>query len=203
MDWSGLNIVWLDYTSSITHLVLEDAAYLGEVLVPGSVLCVSLQANPPSENRLAALAEQVGIERVPGGVSDQDLDKWGWASAIRRILIDRLQEVTAKKAGNAEFRQIIHTNYQDSSKMLTWAGILVDDSVRERVAEMPLSRCEQYRDGEEALNVSVPSLSPREILRLEELMSTSQTPLVPGVEQSACSDYVRLHRWYPPVPSPI
>ncbi len=203
LDWTPYSIVWLDYTSKLNHDVLADAAFLAQNLRAGSALAISVQANAAQQEPLEELVDFVGEERIPPGTDNTSLDAWGLADVQRRILLGQLQRHVAGRDDGAQFSQIMYTNYADRSKMMTWVGVLVDDSVRPAFESAAFNRLEQYRPGKRALRLAVPGLSAREVLRLDDLMSAGQRPRLPGVQASDCDSYVDFHRWYPPVPSPL
>lgn len=209
LDWSMPNIVWLDYTSDLDHSVLQDLVVLGERLVPGSAVCITLKckAGPDEDehgvSRLDRFINKVGDELRPPGVTTESLSGWGLADVQRTALMTKLQSVVASRSDNASFEQIMYVQYQDSTRMMAVVGILVNDEIRAGFDSAPFDRLDQYRADGEPLRIEVPSLSAREILTLDDLMSAGRPPVVPGVEANECDAYIQFHRWYPAVPSPV
>jgi hypothetical protein len=200
LDWRGLSIVWLDYTSSLTHEVIRDVEHMARVLIPGSVLAVTVNAHPDMDiaKRRTNLEKAIGSANVPVGVSDNKLGQWGLAEVQQGVLHDHIDQVMSLRLDSASWRQILNVQYQDSARMQMIAGIVsapVADRVIDdcRFHEMP-----EYRSGKDALNVFVPLLTKRERAWFERRMPLAPgdpLPSRPGIKASDVEAFVSVYRW--------
>ena len=87
--------------------------------------------------------------------------------------------------------------------MLFWAALLDDGSREIASAYETMGRLEQFRDGPDPLEITVPVLSTREVTRLNELMSKGKDPRLNGLTAEECDAYAGLQRWYPALPLPF
>lgn len=204
LDLNIPTIAWLDYTSKLDAGVLRDLRMLTEQLPAGSVIAATVNCKPDREDeRLDALIRVLGSDVVPGDVSEGDLNRNGLPRIQRRILSEQLQAVARARTPPGELMQFMYLRYADGSPMLFWAGVLIDDTVRELVEALPFRRLEQFRGGDDPLEVAVPPLSTREVIDLNSQIRAGQVPSVQGVTAQDCAAYAQFHRWYPAVPLPF
>lgn len=202
IDLSKPTIAWLDYTARLDSSVLQDLRLLAEKVPVGSVVAATFNCHPDREDqRLEALERAVG--EVPGDVREDDLDRDGLPRVQRRILVEQLEGTAQKRGDNASIRQFLFLRYKDRAPMAFWAGLVGDDSEAITTTMKTLGRYEQFRDGDDFLDVSVPQLSTREVIALNKSISEGNPPSLRGVPEDQCEAYGRLHRWYPPVPLPL
>jgi hypothetical protein len=197
-------IVWMDYCSKLRHDVLQDALLLGEQLQPGSMLIMTVNASAgPPDERLAKLESRVGRNRVPIDVaSDQDLDGWATAEVQRRILLAELGSGLGRRGVRLE--QVLNVQYTDTQRMQTLAGVVVDAAHDGKFAAADFRSLDYVRTGDEALRISVPVLTAREVLDLESKLKNGKTaPTFPWLKRGEAESFAELHRWYPPVPAPM
>ena len=102
----------------------------------------------------------------------------------------------------ARFEQLFNFRYADSTRMLTWGGVIVADSDRQAFSDARFDDLEFVKTGADACLLAPPALTLREMLRLND-----QLPLPPGatgplswLSKDDVEAYSWLHRWYPPVP---
>lgn len=199
VDLSLPTVAWLDYTAKLDAGVLRDLKLLADTLPVGSVIAATFNCHPDREDqRLEALERKL---EVPGDVREEDLDRNGLPRVQRRILLEQLQAVAGQR--DAAIEPFMFLRYTDRTPMAFWAGLLVDESIAGGPVLDALRRHEQFRAGEDFLDISVPHLSTREVIALNKDIREGATPSVRGVTQSECAAYGRLHRWYPPVPLPF
>ncbi len=204
IDLSVPTVAWLDYTSKLDSGVLRDLRLLARALPPGSVVAVTINCRPDREDeRLDALIRALGSDVVPGDVSEDDLGLDGLPSVQRRILVEQLGAAVAARTPPARLEQFMLLRYADRAPMLFWAALIVDETVEERVRALPFERLEQFRNGVEVLEISVPWLSTREVIALNRQIRAGAILSVKGLRQKECEAYARLHRWYPTVPPPF
>jgi len=199
VDLERPTVAWLDYTSKLD---LRDLKLLVERLPAGSVVAATFNCRPDHEDKRLEALEGLGIE-VPGDVGEDDLGRDGLPRVLRRILVEQLGATAQGRGKGAAVRQFMFLRYEDGAPMMFWAALLVDETIDFSGALEQLERCEQFRSGEDFLDVSVPFLSTREVLELNKAIRDGSAPSLRGVEREDCEAYGRLHRWYPPVPLPF
>jgi Putative O-methyltransferase len=200
LDWSGLNIVWLDYEQPLNDEVLSDVSYLARELSPGSVLIVTVNARTPRiGERVATLERNVGANRVPLGKDEDALAKWGFAEVQRDILYDAIRRECRNRADKASFEQLFDFQYADSVFMQTYGGILSSPSLEKTVASLSLSQLEFVRSrGDDPVRIELPILTRREVIELNRQLprQPSDALQLEGVRAEDLARYERFYRWY-------
>jgi hypothetical protein len=198
-------IVWLDYCGAVEKDILSDVLLLGEMLLAGSMLLVSVNADTPQDGtRLDKLEQRVTRERIPLDITaDSQLDGWQYAAVQRRVLFGEVRAGLAKRQDGRRFEQLVHINYRDTRRMQTWGGVFVDTAVETKFESAGFRELPQVSTGDRAFLVKVPVLTAREVLALEQQMGNGEEPALPWMKDEELESFGRLHRWYPPVPAPM
>ncbi len=206
LDWTERSIVWLDYDRSLETGHLADIETVVSQAVSGSVLVITLNANPGAlRGRLDTLVARLGREVVPLDATDATLGGWGMASIYRRIVNDRIASTLMARNGglraNAHVRydQLFYFDYQDGQQMVTVGGILYDVGQAAQVAGSDFDASPVVRRIDEAFHLIVPRLTQKEVRHLNE-----QLPLPEGVALQAAGldpdeldGYARIYRYVP------
>lgn len=200
LDWRGLSIVWLDYTSALTREVIKDVEGMARVLIPGSVLAVTVNSHPDGviSKRRETLEKLVGPENVPVGVTDSKLGDWGLADVQRDVLSDRIEQVMAHRSDAASWRQVLNIHYKDSAKMQLLAGIVGAPAVDRSINDCHFDEMPEFRDGPDALKVFVPLLTKREQAWFERRMPLAPgdpLPSRPGIKEADVASFISVYRW--------
>lgn len=199
-------IVWMDYCDPLQGEVLRDVLLLAENMQAGSMLTVSVNADlPEAGQRLSTFEGRVTSDRVPLSVSkESDLDSWKWADAQRRVLTGEVRRGLAGRRDSTRQEQILNIEYRDTNRMQTWGIVFVDPSHEDKFRECAFRDLEQFRPGLDPLRISVPVLTAREVLKLEEgLREGDPPPILPWLTTRESESFADLHRWYPRVPAPM
>lgn len=197
-------IVWMDYCVAVRDDVLRDVLLLGQQLLPGSMLIISVNASVADDGkRIATLENRVTKARVPMGVdAEHHLDGWRTADVQRRVLAAELRQAMAGRA--VRFEQLLNVQYRDTQRMQAWGGVFVDAGTESRFQAADFRSLPQVRTGAEALGINVPVLTAREVLSLEtQLRVGAPAPTLPWLKPAESDSFAELHRWYPPVPAPM
>ena len=197
-------IVWMDYCVAVRADVLRDVLLLGQQLLPGSMLLISVNATVAENGqRLATLEQRITKGRIPMGIdAEHHLDGWRTADVQRRVLAAELRQGMAGRA--VRFEPLINVQYRDTQRMQTWGGVVVDAGTDDLFRRADFGSLSQVRTASQALTISVPVLTAREVLRLEEqLVSGQPAPTLPWLKPAESESFAELHRWYPPVPAPM
>lgn len=207
LDKATLRVVWLDYVQRLNAEVLQDAAAGAARLAPGSLLLLSVNAVPakPASSRRTQLVEDVGEERIPNGVDDAALAKWGLAGVQRRILLAAIEGALKARGDGAVFEQIFNFRYADGAQMLTVGGVLVTAGVRQAFEAAKFEQVEHVSRDASPVLISAPALTAKEAIHLNRQLplADGETLDCPGLESDDKDGYERFYRWYPPIPAPI
>ena len=204
LDWQGRNIVWLDYTDSLSPSILDDLAYLAAELQSGSVLIATVNANHGhQEGRLGALRKRLP-ELVPSDYGkDEDLGGWRTAEAYQRIALATIRGVLADRNGvldpddQLQFEQLFNFVYQDRARMVTFGGILVSGADGQRFESAEFADLEFIRPDRLQYLIDVPVLTWCELRYLDRQLPGSTAPRAPGVPADDVERYRNLHRYFP------
>ena len=202
VDWNGLRVVWLDYECQLNDQVLGDVAQLVQRLQPGSMLIVSVNAEParPVAERRATLVEHVGEARVPLGTTDAGLAQWGWADTQRQILADALAEDFASRTDGAHLHQVFDFRYSDGARMQTYGGIVLIPALERTLDACRFEDLDFIRTaGADPVIIEVPDLTAKERHHLERQLpaTAGESPALPGLSEAEAEQFARFYRWYP------
>jgi len=204
LDWTPLSIVWLDFEDALNHTsVIPAVEYLAGKLRPGSVLAVTMRAEPhkPLSERLTQLEKDIGPERVPIGTTDATLGEWGTAAVQRDVLDSVVRATVGARTGQEDtWSQVLNIEYADVAKMQLVAGVIGGPVTDRVIANCAFSELGTYRPGRRSLRIEVPYLTPKEQRMLNErLPRTPRARLgLPGVAKDAVDAYAAAYRWLDP-----
>jgi SAM-dependent methyltransferase len=199
LDWQQLSVVWLDYTSTLTTEVIQDVESMARVLIPGSVLAVTVNAHPGRFNeRVQALQEAVGPARVPLGVAESKLTGWGLGDVQWEILNASILATISDRLDGGRWKQLLNIHYQDSARMQMVVGIVSSVSFDRTVEMCRFDDLSELRTASEALVVHVPLLTRREkdwINQRIPIEADGTSPSLPGIKSEDVEEYCRIYRW--------
>jgi hypothetical protein len=206
LDKPCLRVVWLDYECELNLEVLQDLGTAIRKLVPGSALVVSVnaQGSPLANEREKRFSANVEPERVPAGVSDATLAKWGWAEASHKVLAAQAAAEAARRYDGVEFEQLFHFHYADGARMLTWGGLLLGPGNSPAFKTAEFGELAQVRKaGDAPYEIAPPLLTMREVLHLNRQLPSEKLEELDaaGISPKEVESYADLYRWYPPVPA--
>lgn len=204
LDWSDRNIVWLDFDGRLNRNVLADSVFLSSQMNAGSVLLISVSADP---GKLAGRAEKLRSslgDYLPHGTSDNELGDWGTAEICHRVIVDSIHEtLSARNHGcrqtqQIRFEQVFNFQYADGVKMLTVGGIFVDDAIDDAVAGCSFSDFDHYRDGEIPFKIETPNLTVPEMAWLDSQLPCERSAVSADfLPDNDVGRYHRLYRYLP------
>lgn len=204
LNWDPLSIVWLDFEDALNYKsVIPAVEYVARKLKPGSVLAVTLRAEPhkPLADRLVQLEADIGPERVPIGTTDATLGNWGTA-ALQRDVLDSVirSEVTGRAGGLDTWHQILNIQYADTTKMQIVAGVIGGPAVDYAIKSCAFDGLATYREGKDALRMEVPYLTQKEQRILNEKLPRKPGARLnlPGVSKDDVKAYADAYRWLTP-----
>ena len=216
LDWAHRSIVWLDYDDPLNPGILDDVRTVATRATSGTVLAVSVQAEglvdkrPHLEEPLEITSAQgfrdcFGDARTPQDLEPAGLRGWSLSKTSRRIIRDEidagLHSVNAgRNPGQVlRFNQISAFEYADGAKMTTIVGVFVDHGQNGHFEAAGFRTLPFFRDGDEALRVKVPMLTPREMRHLDRSLpchDSGQLDLGP-IPEADGKHYAKLYRYLP------
>jgi hypothetical protein len=220
IDWSVRSIVWLDYDKSLKMNMLSDIKTVAARAAPGTFVCVSVaadvgadenddsQVNPQEsepDRRLRRLSDRLPA-RIPRYVSGKHLKGWGTASVFREIITNEIDAALAERNGlraagaTLQYRQLFNFNYADGAKMMTCGGMIIDHGQQAIFSQCDFNALDFVRRNREPYLIEVPTLTLREVRRLEEqLPRTIRARLaLPGVSKADINAYAKIYRYWHP-----
>jgi len=208
LDWNNApTIAWFDYDNRLTADVLADTSYfISNASVPSVlILTVNVDPEPPDvsavDRNKSRLESEVGIEKVPADVTEKDLEGWGLAKTSYRIIANEIADKVAALNGGAAnrllFKQLFHFHYSDGAKMLTVGGLLYDEGQDPDVASCSFDRLDFVRGGAEPYALRIPSLTFREMRKIDEKLPARRTPRFVSIPIEDIKQYIRIYKYFP------
>jgi hypothetical protein len=179
--------------------VISDVEYLCRELLPGSVLVVTLNANPtkPIGERRKTLAAAVGEDRVPLKVTDSTLGEWGLARTQHAIYTAIVRTALAGRSDGGAWRQLLNIHYRDDARMQLIAGIVTAPAMDRTIDLCAFGDLAFVRPKDAPLVVEVPYLTPKERRALNEQLPRGRGKRLslPGVDKAEVDAYAAVYRW--------
>lgn len=201
------SIVWLDYECKLKASVLTDIAFTCTALPAGSVLVVTVEAEPESEAQdpVKALAERVGEQRVPAGTMNRDVNASNLPVTYRRIISTQIEaSLNARNGarpagGKLRFDQLFFFKYRDTARMVTVGGLLYDEGQAAQVARCSFDSLVFTRRAAEPYEIDVPGLTYRELRRLDRSLPCADPAAItdPPVPSADVRRYAEYYRYFP------
>ena len=215
LQWDSVRtILWLDYDYALDGSVLTDIDFFCQHACPGSVLMITVDANPAKEedstkfehlSPIDHLKSILGEDKVPAGTKSSSLDGWGRARVYRKIITEEIEVALAKRNNNRDkanrfnYQQLFNFHYRDSAMMLTVGGILFDSGTEPKLASCGFNKLDTYRPGEKPFLIRVPKLTFREIRSLNEKLPLDDGDRLdfPSIPAPDLNMYKQIYRWFP------
>jgi hypothetical protein len=198
LEWDGLTLVWLDFESSLTEAALRDCEDVMRRLVPGSVLVATVNCNIGVEGRLESIRKNLGGVET-GFLREEDVaGRWGVANAQGRILRQHVEDAVTGRHDGTKLEQLLNLQYRDGARMQTLAWLVSTPALDQTVSgQCRFEELSFVRDGEAALELSVPLVTQRERLALEAEASSLPSATLPWIGDDEQVAFASYHRWYP------
>jgi hypothetical protein len=217
LEWSKKSIVWLDYDSPLEKIILDDIDILTSKLVSGSVLIVTISAEPerPSEEgfskekidkfREDKLRERLPNEKIPIDLKPIDLTGKKLADLYKRIINNQLeQSVSNTNSARSEeeklnYKQIFDFRYADGSRMLTVGWLVFEQSYCNVAEQCKFSKYFNSTESDNPYEIEVPNLTLKEIQYLDSQMPTNDCEAVDRIciPLRDVKRYAELYKYFP------
>jgi hypothetical protein len=211
LKWDKKSVVWLDYESALDSTMLADVSFFCARAPAGSVLLVTVNAQPGQDkiygsDRLQRLERRIGSERIPPDLKAKHLAQWGTAAVFARIIKNEIdQRLHARNAapGNEAckiaYRQLFHFNYADGAMMLTVGGMIYEKGQAELVGRCAFDNLAFVREDSEPFLIEAPALTYRELRHMDAQLPKAGAGGInaPGVPERDVDNYRLLYRYFP------
>ena len=170
------HILWLDYDNVICSDYISDVVQAASHLSPGSILLVTLDAEPPGprENGPAMWREhffQHAREYLEYGSGIETFGRKKLPGLCVAILDKAIGKALAGRR-NVEFLPLFNFRYADGHQMLTVGGMICSSSEKRRLRGSAITKASYYRGdlGAEPFEIHVPAVTRKERLYLDSNM---------------------------------
>jgi len=182
------SIVWLDYDSKLGGPVLKDLQFLCRNAKGGTFLIATVNAHVKQLDnvsdidgnqlyRLEALEYIVGDpDLLPTGITSNDLTIEEFPSIVSKILFERINSSIVKSGRSERFLPIFNISYADSTPMVTVGGIIGNGDSEEKIDYVELSSKFYIVKKEDQVVISVPPLTQKEKLTIDQLFPSPTVP---------------------------
>jgi len=226
INWRRRSIVWLDNDDRLNTEILGDLATVCLRAKSGSLLVVTVNAQPDAEPakeirdeyqqqtgspfdladyRLRIIKELLG-EKLPAGTTGADLRGQDVARVFRDVINNVIEEqvslrnMTLPEEEKIRYKQLFHFRYKDGAQMVTVGGMLHRSSDEDKFNACGFNTLPFIRNGNEPCNVKAPCLTPKEIRHLNSQLpkkGSSRKLKVPGVPIADVERYAEVYRYFP------
>lgn len=205
-------IVWLDYDCLLNVEILNDIAGFIYLLCPGSILIVTVEAEPrlPADEEDRELTDNRRLDRLLQ-IFEEQLGKY-YPGVIRRNLIarntlptffaqilrSRFDEETSKREG-LQFFQLFNFKYADGVQMLSIGGVIGGEQAAKQLQRSRVYDLGFIETGIEPKRISVPPLTVREKQWLDKNLRKSLTAskLAFELDPEFLETFRQFYRHYP------
>ncbi len=213
---AGLNrqakyIVWLDYDTPLNSDILQDVYGFTQVLSPGSILLLTVEAEPrlsaegfedlSLEQREESLLEyfQDEFSRFSlGGISAADVSRNELPVLLSRIMRTHIASSLVSRP-DLQFHQMFNFLYADGCQMLSLGGIIDESGATKRLRDSGVLKLKYVRTGDRSKTISVPPLTTREKGWIDKDLMTSGKKKKKGLglDDKLLRNYAEFYKYYP------
>lgn len=181
------HIVWLDYDGLLHRDHIADIRSALALLSPGSILLVTIDAEPPREEDFAGILEEPLPRPTPKhwkeyfryhasdyldvGMRTEDFSKASLAKTNVRILSAVFRSAIASRRG-VKFKPLFNFQYKDGHLMVSVGGMIATPSDVRKIQSSTLRRTNYYRNSfdKPPFVINIPRLTRKERAYLDREM---------------------------------
>ncbi|QBO59352.1 O-methyltransferase [Chryseobacterium salivictor] len=174
-----LNLIWLDYDGKIDDFMFADLDSVVANAKAGSMFLISVNTEPDNhlpkkEDKMKALIEKVGKERIPSIYSDTLLNTKNYPIVIYEMINRQIRKTLLERTGGDDKRldylQLFHYIYEDGAQMLTVGGILYDEKQKKELVKMKFAEINHLSTDNNSIKIKCPNLTYKEVHHLNNLL---------------------------------
>jgi hypothetical protein len=211
LDRAKKYVVWLDYDYGLDEDVLQDTAGFLHILSPGSILLVTVDAEPrlPEGEEYEQLSEDDRVKRSLEILRSQFTRYYKpeikrnllTPNAFPRFLAEVLRaqffEEVSKRPG-LKFFQLFNFKYADGAQMLSLGGVIGDKVVEAQLRKSGIYNLDFIERGSDPRVISVPPLTIREKQWLDRNLKVRKVAKVAfELESGMLDNFKKYYRHYP------
>jgi hypothetical protein len=169
------HILWLDYDEPVTSTILNDVYLAGSQLSSGSILLITVDAEPPEKGSDDPHDTQRYFEREAakylGSVNISDFAKRNIPKTSRRVIMNALKEGMAGRT-NLDYFPLFYFLYADGHTMMTAGGVIGSNVEKRKINSMNVDGAIYLRTkiGASPYEIKVPVLTRKERHLLDSAM---------------------------------
>lgn len=219
-DWDKRTIVWLDYESGLTDIVLNDislvcmkgksgTALIVTVNVAGNTYQLPQKLRSASKEeqdayRLNAFTKAIGKPKVPGDIHGKNLEGGELAGTYRQIVMNEIDQTLRNRNGfvdethRMQYAPLFNFRYKDGARMMTVGGVLYENKDEAVLKQCNFESLDFVKPGAEPFTIEMPILTQRERRHLDSLLPAGMLEdLDIGLTKDEIANYQRVYRYFP------
>jgi len=228
LNWAERCILWLDYDDRLTSSMLTDINTFISRAQTGSLFLLTCNAQADSAINLEGggidldktiiyrteeLEKRIGRDKLPGELTNNDLNHKGLPKLYYKILLDEIAEqVLLRNIGAAEddilkFYPLFNFLYKDGAQMLTIGGLVIKQREFDLYEKANFDSLNFVRRDENAFHIEIPNLTLKEIKYLDYYLHTEYNQaadnLIPtgnlqasGIPLDDIKKYAKIYRYF-------
>ena len=206
LPWNVRTITWLDYDYKLEQGILTDVGFVCASSPSGSIILVTVDARPDAyKKRVSSLKSRIEETRIPNGLHDADMAKWGTAEVYRTIITNEIDTTIKERNGGLErgsrflYKQLFNFHYADGAKMLTLGGILYNEREAKLEAKCGFENFDFVKTGKEPYLIDVPNLTLKEMRHLDRQLPCTDTKQLSAssISENDIVRYAKIYRYFP------
>jgi hypothetical protein len=217
LEWIKKSIVWLDYDNPLEKKALDDIDILAGELMSGSILIVTVSAEPErppeeglsrdklNEFREGKLRERIPNDKIPIDLQPNDLTSRKLGDLYKRILDNQLKQSIADTNSarsvkeKLNYKQVFNFRYADGCRMMTVGWLIFEQNCSDIVDQCKFDKHFNVAKPDEPYEIKVPNLTIKEIQYLEAQMPASDCDVLNRIciplKDVKC--YSELYKYFP------
>ncbi|HEY0826848.1 MAG TPA: O-methyltransferase [Bacilli bacterium] len=204
LTWDYKSIIWLDYDLELNLDILDDLNTIFSNITSGTMVIISCNVNYRPGQALNVMKKNLQ-HKMPDYLTQDDVEGWKAAETTRSIIKSQISDTVSTRnlprrvSNKFTFNQLFNFHYADGAKMLTYGGIFYEEGEREKFLKCGFFRLHYIRNGDEAYFIEVPSLTYREIRKLDTQLPNKDLEQIslPGVKMEDIKKYSDNYRFFP------
>lgn len=198
------HILWLDYDSILASHHVRHASLAGTRLSVGSIVLITVDIEPPSNDDDPATWREYFIEEA-GEFADKGMGVKGYGRsrlpAVNAQILERAIQSGIVGRPDVEFMPLFNFVYADGHQMLTMGGMICTNNEKRAIRATRLVDAAFYRPNlfDPPYEITVPRLTRKERLHLDAAMPCADDwrPTEFDIDPSEVESYRRIYRFLP------
>jgi hypothetical protein len=202
-------ILWFDYTDKLNHSILADAVEVARNVPAPSFVIFTFNGQPRmsspmddggrviADRRVEAMKQDIGEERLPSDLTDEDLSARGFARIQKRVFDSEFLGALVARHDSPSWFQVLNLQYRDGALMQTIGGFCLPAGTKGADIRRMLRGLDFFRAGDDFVDLRVPVITPRERMRLDQKLPrrVPNPPTLPGVVEDDITAYREVYRY--------